>query len=347
MRAFLIFELPMDKKLLNRNEVIQGPSPKVLDALKNFPSEQISLYFEGYFGSALIPKLSKIFQLSEEQIIIGYGLEDIFRTIFDSLKSEDDVVLTHELHYTYYDKYLNFKNIRLENFRLIENPNEFVFDVDDCLEKISELKPKVVLITSPNNPTGNSINLADFEKILDKTDKTSLVVLDEAYFGFDDTYNQQDFIALLEKYENLIILRSFSKLYALAGLRIGFALCGNKVKELLRHQNSYLGGSRLLEEVAIAALESEDYYKKLSVEVIEDRENFISKTRRLKNFQPFDSKANFVLVKVSRDVKQPLEQELSKENVLISKFVSEDFMRVSIGSKHDTENFLKVLAKIG
>ena len=334
----------MDKKLLNRNEVIQGPSPKVLETLKNFPSDRVSLYFEGYFGSALIPKLSKLFQLSEEQVIVGYGLEDILRTIFDSLKPENDVVLTHELHYTYYDKYLNFKNIRLEHFRLIENENEFVFDINDSLRKINELKPKAVLITSPNNPTGNSINLADFEKILDKADKTTLVVLDEAYFGFDDTYNQRDFIALLEKYENLMILRSFSKLYALAGLRIGFALCGKKVKELLRYQNSYLGGSRLLEEAAIAALESEDHYRKLSTEIIEDRETFISESRKLKYFQPFNSKANFVLMKVNEDVRKSFEQELDKENILISKFVSKKLMRISIGSQGHTANFIKILA---
>lgn len=337
----------MDKKLLNRNEVIQGPSPKVLETLKNFPSEHISLYFEGYFGSALIPKLSKIFQLPDEQIIIGYGLEDIFRTIFDNLKPESDVILTHESHYTYYDKYLNFKNVRLENFRLIESEKEFSLDITDCLMKIEELKPKVVLITSPNNPTGNSINLADFEKILDKADKTSLIVLDEAYFGFDENYNQQDFIALLEKYDNLMILRSFSKLYALAGLRIGFALCGKKVKEILRYQNSYLGGSRLLEEVAVAALESDDYYKNLSEEIIVDRQNFTNEVKKLKNFKIFNSKANFVLVKIENAIKSTLEEELDKMDFSISKFVSENFMRVSIGSKEHTEKFLEVLIKIG
>ncbi len=337
----------MDKKLLNRNEVIQGPSPKVLETLKNFPSDHAALYFDGYFGSALIPKLSKIFQLPEEQTIIGYGLEDIFRTIFDSLRPENDAVLTHEFHYTYYDKYLNFKNVRLENFRLIEKQNKFGFDIDDCLGKIGRLKPKVVLITSPNNPTGNSINLADFEKILDKADRTTLVVLDEAYFGFDENYNQQDFIALLGKYDNLTILRSFSKLYALAGLRIGFALCGKKVKEILRYQNFYLGGSRILEEVAVAALESEDYYKNLSAEIIADRQYFTSEVSRLENFEVYDSKANFVLVKVKNEVKGSLEQELDKINFKISKFVSEDFMRVSIGSRQHTKKFLKILAKIG
>ncbi len=337
----------MNKKLLNRNEVIQGPSPKVLETLKNFPSENAALYFDGYFGSALIPRLSKIFQLSEEQIIIGYGLEDIFRTIFDSLRPENDVVLTHEFHYTYYDKYLNFKNIRLENFRLIENKNEFIFDIDDCISKIEESKPKVILVTSPNNPTGNSINPANFEKILNKANKASPVILDEAYFGFDDNYNLQDITALLEKYDNLMILRSFSKLYALAGLRIGFALCGKKVKDILRYQNFYLGGSRLLEEIAIAALESGSYYKGLSSEIIADRQKFITAVGKLKNFKVFNSKANFVLVKLEKGVKNTLEQELDKMDFLISKFVSDDFMRVSIGSKEHTEKFFEVLTKIG
>jgi len=334
------------KLLLNRNEVIQGPSPKCLDVLKNFPPEKVAFYFDGYFGSVLIPKLSKIFNSPEQQIIIGYGLEDIFRIIFDSLKPETDVVLTHELHYTYYDKYLNFKNIKLENFKLTENQNEFTFNIDDCLEKIQKVKPKVVLITSPNNPTGNSINLVDFEKILDMADKTTLVVLDEAYFGFDENYNQQDFLALLEKHKNLMILRSFSKLYALAGLRIGFALCGAKVKEILRYQNYYLGGSRILEEVAISALESEDYYKNLSEEIIKDRENFITEVNKLKNFEAFNSKANFVLIKVGESVKKLLEQELDNIDFSISKFVFGNSMRVSIGSKQHTERFLEILTKI-
>lgn len=334
------------KLLLNRNEVIQGPSPKCLDVLKNFPPEKIAFYFDGYFGSVLIPKLSKIFSFPEQQIVIGYGLEDIFRIIFDSLKPETDVVLTHELHYTYYDKYLNFKNIKLENFKLVENQKEFSFDIDDCLEKIQKVKPKVVLITSPNNPTGNSINLADFEKILSMTDKNTLVVLDEAYFGFDENYNQQDFLALLEKHENLMILRSFSKLYALAGLRIGFALCGAKIKEILRYQNYYLGGSRILEEVAVSALESEDYYKNLSEEIIKDRENFITEVNKLKNFEAFHSKANFVLIKVGESVKELLEQELDNIDFSISKFIFGNYMRVSIGSKQHTERFLEVLTKI-
>ena len=334
------------KLLLNRNEVIQGPSPKCLDVLKNFPPEKIAFYFDGYFGSALIPKLSKIFSFPEQQIIIGYGLEDIFRIIFDSLKPETDVVLTHELHYTYYDKYLNFKNVKLENFSLVENQNEFTFNIDNCIEKIQKVKPKVVLITSPNNPSGNSINLADFEKILSVADKTTLVVLDEAYFGFDKNHNQQGFLALLEKHENLMILRSFSKLYALAGLRIGFALCGTKVKEILRYQNYYLGGSRILEEVAVSALESEDYYKNLSEEIIKDRENFTTEVNKLKNFEAFNSKANFVLVKVDENIKKLLEQELDNIDFSISKFVFGNSMRVSIGSKQHTERFLEVLTKI-
>lgn len=334
----------MPQELFNRNEVVQGPAPECLSVLKNLGSEQVSFYFDGYFGSALIPKLSEVFNLPEEQIIVGYGLEDIFRTIFNSLKPESDTVLTHEFHFTYYDKYLHFRGVKLENFKQIERQSGFVFDVADCVEKINRLKPKVILITSPNNPTGNSISAAGLAEILDAADKNSLVVLDEAYFGFDNEYKEADFLILLQKYSNLMILRSFSKLYALAGLRMGFALCGRAVKEILKYQNPYLGGSRVLEEVAIAALDSEVYYKKLSAEIIADREYFINRLRSLENFQPFNSKANFVLVRVTNDrVAEELRGVLEKEPLVISKFVEGNFLRVTVGEKKYTERFLEYL----
>ena len=337
----------MDKQiLLNRNEITQGPAPKCLEVLGDFPIEKLARYFDGYFGSDLIPVLSKKFNIPEQQIILGYGLEDIFRLIFDSLKPGFDIVLTHNLHYTYYDKYLDFKGVKIENFNLIEKQNEYIFDVDNCISKTSELRPRIILITSPNNPTGNSIVAFDLERILQNTSKETLVVLDEAYYGFDDSYDEASFIALLKQYSNLMILRSFSKLYALAGMRMGFALCGKEVKSLLRFQNSYLGGSRLLEEIAIAALESTDYYSNLSGEIIADRKRFSDSVKELDDFKVFDSKANFVLIKVAESIKTNLEHLLESQDILISKFVTDNLMRVSISSKQYTNALSEILRKV-
>lgn len=332
--------------LLNRNEVVQGPSPKCLSVLRHFRASHAALYVDDYFKSILRPKLSRLFNIAEGRILIGYGTEDIFRTIFDGLDPKEDTVLTHKFHYTYYDKYTRFKGIGLENFGMIENKRDFAFDIDDCLAKIKKFRPKVVIITSPNNPTGNTISIGDLSLLLGSLPRNTLAVLDEAYFGFDPGHNEKPFISLLNEYDNLIILRSFSKLYSLAGMRIGFGLCGKNVKNILRYQDRYLGIGRILEEVAVAAIESRTYYKKLARQIIDDRESFIKKTNMLKNFKAYASKANFVLVGFNAGIKPILERELECAKTLISKFVSDRFMRVTVGSKIRTTAFLKLLARV-
>jgi len=317
-----------------------------LRALKSFRPEHATFYLGDYCHSILIPKISETFGILEERVLISYGEEDLLRTIFDGLETKKDSVLTQQFHYAYYKKYLDFKRIPLHIFGMKEGGGGFVFDIEDCIQQYQKLSPKVLLLTSPNNPTGNSLTAGGLEAILKRIAAQTLVIVDEAYWGFDPEYDQQAFLSLslLGRYQNLVLLRSFSKRYALAGLRIGFALCGANVKNLLRYQSRYLGLSRILEEVAVAALESEDYYSKLSQEIIEDREDFITESRNLRNFQPFNSRSNFVLMRIAHStLAERLRVALTKEGVVISKFVSEDLVRVSIGKRGHTKKFLRLL----
>jgi len=337
----------MKQLLINRNEVSQGPSPKVLDALKNFRPEHVNFYLDDYYHSILIPKISEVFGIPEEQVIVSYGEEDFLRTIFDVLDPKKDSVLTHQFYYTYYKKYLDFKGVPLHTFSMEEKNGSFVFDIEDCVRQCKKASPKIVLITSPNNPTGNSLSVEGLEKVLENAAIETLVIVDEAYFGFDERYDQQTFLSLLGKYPNLIFLRSFSKLYALAGLRIGFALCGANVKSILKYQDRYLGFSRILEEAAVVALESEDYYKKLSVEIIKDRDGFIGKLHNFKNFQPFSSTANFVLVRLANsDIVRQVQAALATEPIVIGKFIDDNLLRVTVGYAAHTERLLELFEKI-
>lgn len=336
----------MKKLIINRNETLYGPSPKVRRVIKSFQFSHAALYIDGYYNSILIPRLSREFNLPEEQIIISYGVEDFFRTICDRLNPQVDSILTSQLYYYYYDEYLKFKKIKLHLFKMAEKENEFIFDIDDCIKRCQLVKPVILLIASPNNPTGNSISSSDLDRILRAVSHKSLVVIDEAYFGFDKNYNQEQFLSLVKKYPSLIILRSFSKLYALAGLRIGFALCGKEVKKILNYENRYLGMSRILEEAAIAALESNRYYKKISDIIIKDREWLVNNVGNLRYFKPFNSNANFILIKLDEKVISPAERELEKERVLISKFVDRNLLRVSIEPTEYVKKFFKVIEKI-
>ncbi len=332
--------------LLNRNEVVLGPAPVCLQVLHAASADKLARYFDGYSGSILAPELAKRFSLPRSRILIGYGAEEILRLVFNSLQVGKSSVLTHELHFGFYAKYLAFRNIKLHTFRITEGKSAFSFDIEDCVKKIHRYAPQLVLITTPNNPSGNVISVADAKRILRRVSSNTLVILDEAYFGFDDKYDAAGFRRLLDQFGNLMILRSFSKQYALAGLRMGYALCGKNIKAMLRYQDPYLGGNRILEEVALAALTARMYYRKLARTIISDREYFIRSVNALDHFVAFDSRANLVLVKVNAKAKPLLVDALDNQDVLIAKFMTEVYMRVTIGMRVHTDSFLGVLRTV-
>ena len=334
------------KRLLNRNEMPNRPAPAVVRAVRDFDFEKGPFYFDGYYGSRLAPIIAKRFTISAKQVSVGYGAEFFLRAIFDACDPAKDLVLANTPHYGFYSIYAKTKNVRLETFKLTDSGDRFVFDVDDCLRKIKTLNPKIILITSPNNPTGNSLPPKDLKKILDAAQKKTLVVVDEAYWGFDEKYDEAAMVRLLKKYENMAILRSFSKHYALAGLRIGYALWGKHAKAIIRYEDPYLGGSRLLDDIAVAAFTSEPYYEKLSRETIAERNRFTAAVNRTKNFTAYVSNANFVLVKSEQRAMPELKKTLAKLDNVISKFVMPEFMRVSLGSKKDTSDFVKTLERV-
>lgn len=336
----------MKQIIRNRNEVMHGAAPKCMKVLRTFKPDHAAYYVDAYYGSTLIPALSKRFGVAEEQIIESYGGEDFLRTAFDWLRPETDSVLVHQYHYGYYKTYLDFKGIKTHQFKMREEQESFVFDVDDCIAQYGQHKPKIVIITSPNNPTGNVINADDFEHIMKTVKPETLVILDEAYWGFDQDYDEQSFLRLLERYPNLAILRSFSKYFALAGLRMGFALCGKNVKTMLHYQHPYLGMSRLLEEVAVAALDSTPYYRKIAKEVMKERARLIKEIKALKHFKPYNSKANLVFMKADEHVTQALEKALTKLPVLTIKKSYGNYWRITVGLPKVNTQLIKTLQSI-
>lgn len=333
----------MKQVFLNRNEAPYPPPKKVLDVLQRFDVDHVGRYLEGYYHSVLVSKLSKKFKIPEQQIVISYGEEDFFRTVFDTLNPKIDSVLLSDLHYSYFDEYLNPKKISLHTFKTIEGDGAFSFDINDCIKQYKKVRPSVLIIVSPNNPTGDAISLVDLKKILAAVKKETLVVIDEAYYGFDEHYDEKGFLLLLKRYPNVMLLRTFSKYYGMAGLRIGFALCGKSVDPLLHYQTRYLGFSRILEEVAVAALESDDYYRHNAKKVIADREFFIRAVEKLDGVKAFRSKTNFVLLRVDRTTIGPLGKLLEKQRVIIVKLFDGNFVRVTVGWTKETRNFLKLL----
>ena len=334
--------MSMKREELNRNEQLYGPSPSCLEVIWKFNPEHISRYVDGYATSILRSRLGKDFSFPENQIILGNGAEDILRTVFNQLK-ENETVLIPNPTYTYYQKYLENRKIIVNTFGFDVTENEYVFSVTNILDSYNQYQPKVLLIASPNNPTGSTISPKQLLGILEKISTDCILVLDEAYFGFDLEYRQDAVITLLNKYPNLMIVRSFSKLYGLAGLRIGFGICGSKAYEFLNWQHQYLGFNRLLEEVAVVALDSREYYADISNKIIKDRELFIAEVSKSKHFKPFVSKANFVLVGFNAKYQTLVEKMLNEDQTPIAKLVGEGLMRVTVGTSEKVKQFADTL----
>ena len=336
----------MKQNIINRNEAFYPPSDKVKKALFNFDIKKSSKYIGGYYNSPLAVKIAKSFNYPADRVLIFYGLEDFFRNLFVRLDKSKDSVLANEYHFAYFSSYLKHLRVKMHQFKLVDRGDSFDFDIDDCLKKYRAHKPKIVLLTSPNNPTGNVLALADLKRVLETVSKNTLVILDEAYFGFDPDYNSKKYTNLTKKYPNFMLARTFSKFYGLAGLRIGYALAGTKAMEIINYQPYYLNFSQILESVAIAALDSTGYYKKIAKKVSQDRDWFVSEVNKLENFKGYESQTNFALVRVNTKVLPKLKAKIKKQPFNVALFFGKDLMRVSITLPKYTKKFLQILKSL-
>lgn len=201
--------------------------------------------------------------------------------------------------------------------------------------------PRVVLVASPNNPTGNSYPEEQLSNLMESF-RESIVVLDEAYWGFGDS-TDDDVADLVKRYRNLLVLRTFSKYYAMAGARIAYAVVGANLSRLTKFAARYLGYNRISEELALAALDSADYYRSARARIREDRSAYYTLFDSLDGFKYFRSDANFVLVRVPAALIESLKEHLLKSNIQIKFFSEPEFkemVRITIGTG-DQNQFLR------
>jgi histidinol-phosphate aminotransferase len=204
-------------------------------------------------------------------------------------------------------------------------------------------RPKVVIIASPNNPTGNRIDSRDLKRFLD-TCRDTIVMIDEAYWGFGSTENSY-VKPYIDEYPNLIICRTFSKYFGLAGIRIGFAFAGKNLGVLTEFAKRYLGFNRISERLGEIALDNMKYYTKVGRQYEKDKELMYREFSKLRGFTPFRSFANFVLVDVPAEIRTELKCFLTERNLFI-KFLDEPGfrteVRISLGTRE--QNWVLVRA---
>ena len=325
---------------LASNENPLGTSPRALLSIK-MALPKINRYPDGSCFY-LRQRLSKKLKVRPGNIIFGNGSDEIIDIIIKTFSRPEDEVITSE------NTFLEYKIIAWQNGRKVKSIplKDFRYD----LQRIKEnLKPgtKVIFIANPNNPTGTYVNRCEVDKFLDSLPGDIVVVFDEAYSEFVENKDFPLSLNYFRQGKNVIILRTFSKIYGLAGLRIGYAIAGEEFIRYMERARQPFNVNSLAQGAALAALDDTAFIRKAQRVVSEGKQYLYSELDRLKiNYIP--SAANFILI----DLKQnglKIFNKLLNEGIIVRDMCQYDFknfIRVTIGMEKENRKFVAALKKV-
>lgn len=323
---------------LASNENPLGPSDKVLAAITE-ASKEVTRYPDGN-GFVLKSALADKYQLNVDQITLGNGSNDVLELIARAFVSPNEEVMFSQYAFAVYPLVTQAIGARA----VISPARDYGHDLQAMSTLISE-QTKLIFIANPNNPTGTYLPINELEAFIAQVSDQTLVVLDEAYveYGKQDV----DSINLLNKYPNLIIIRTFSKAYGLAGLRVGYALSHPEVADLLNRIRQPFNVNALALASAAVALNDDAYIaqtKKL---------NDAGMTQLISGFDALElsyipSKGNFITVDVQRNGEEVF-ADLLRLGVIVrpvSNYGLPKHIRVSVGLEYENQRFLDALGQI-
>ena len=337
MEPYTPGEQPRDRKYikLNTNECPYAPSPKVLDAITREETSLLRLYPDPE-AKDLIAALAKYYQVSEKQIMVGNGSDEILA--FCYMAFCEDGICYPSISYGFYPVFAETFGVKGTAVPL---KDDFTIDINDYKNV-----GKSIVIANPNAPTGISLSLAQIEEIL-ASNPDHAVMIDEAYVDFGG----ESALPFLKKYNNLIVIQTFSKSRSLAGGRLGFAIASeemiadlNKIKFSFNPYNI----NRLTLLAGIAAVEDVDYFKSCTARIAATREKTTQALQAL-GFTVLPSKTNFIFANPNKISGMEYFTALREKGVLVrhwQKAPIADFVRITIGSEEEMETFVEITKEI-
>lgn len=327
---------------LHVNENLFKPSPKVMEVLHNATYEDVYLY-DLTREDELAVEISKREEISTDHILIHSGSSDVIKTVMSLVLNKGDTVLISAPSWNYYKSIVELKMAKAEYYDVVPGKNSYEFDVSGLMSKARAVSPRIIIITTPHNPTGAVISASDLETII-KENPSSLVIVDEAYLGFSE--QKFDVRHLLAAYSNVVFSRTFSKLYGLAGIRVGYGLCAPMAKQVFRLDVNPFRVNNISRKMAVAALRDEKYYKGLLKDITESRNFFINEMNSIPGVKAFDSAANFVFIHFSENTDvQALKDYLAQNGYLVRLWTegSRLAMRVTLDRKETMEKVVALM----
>lgn len=326
-------EQPKERNLikLNTNENPYPPAPGVAQCIQEFDTDRLRLYPDPAI-SDLVGELARYHGLKPEQIFVGLGSDDVLAMCFLTFFGSQRPILFPDITYSFYDVWADMLRIPY-----VTKPLDEQFQI--CAEDYKEPNGGVIF-PNPNAPTGVELDQTEIEKILD-ANRDVIVIVDEAYVDF----GAQTALPLLETYENLIIVRTFSKSRSMAGSRIGYAMASEKIIKYL-NDVKYSFNSYTMDHLSIAAgvaaVRDQEYFEETLKKIIETRE-VTKKELAALGFSFCDSKSNFIFARHENCPAKELFEALKQEKIFVRYFAKpriDEYLRITIGTDAQMQQFL-------
>lgn len=287
-------------------------------------------------SNKLREKMAEYYGVSKDNIMVGNGSSEIINTVINAYCDKGDKVISFVPSFSMYQTYCDLCGAEYVG---IETESDFSQNIDKLIQAANEMNPKIVILCNPNNPTGYITSREDVIKLLDSV-QNSLVILDEAYVDF----SENSVLDLIDSYENLIVMRTLSKAFGLAGLRVGALIANsNTVKYIWKVKVPY--NINILSQYASEqALENIDRVHEYINNVKIRRKELLEELKSL-NFQVYPSGANFIFIKSPVD---NLFEKLMECGVLIRKFNYKGnvYNRITVGTKEENEILIDEIKKL-
>jgi histidinol-phosphate aminotransferase len=322
---------------LASNENPVGPSPRVLQSIENI-LKNTHRYPDGN-ATKLKEVIGRKFSVKSNQVTIGNGSNDIIEFIARSFLGTDDSAIYSEHAFAVYP--LVVKAVGAEG---IEVPaKNFSHDLDAMLDSIKS-NTKIIFIANPNNPTGSFIGRAEILKFLDKVPEDIIVLLDQAYFDYSSFEDSDVDFDILNNYPNLVMSRSFSKAYGLAGFRIGYSVSSEDIANYLNRVRQPFNANSLALFAAEQAIEDEEFMNKC-LQLNLEQKKVLYKGLESLGFHCLPSKGNFISFDCKEDSTGLFNRLLSQGVIVrtLGVYKMPNFLRVSVGLPEENLIFLEKL----
>ncbi len=322
---------------LNTNESPFPPSPKVLEVLSDEVINKLNLYSDPELKE-LRAAIAEQFGVTADMVFCGNGSDDVLAFAIMGFCGSGGKLCCPEISYGFYPVYADIFGVELEQIPL---KDDFSIDVNDYIGKNQN-----IVIANPNAPTGLTLTFDEVERIV-ASNPDNIVIMDEAYMAFCG----ESCMELVNKYNNLLVTRTFSKSHSLAGLRVGFGIGSKEIIDdlnKLKYSFNPYNLNTLSIKAAAAAIADNEYYNDKIAKIVETREKTVEQLRQL-GFKCTDSKANFIFASSDKMPAAELAVRLREKGILIRYFNKpkiDNYLRITVGSAEEMETLVEAIKEI-